>query len=66
MNQPFLWIHGTKDDFLDYATHGKTVYDQYLGGCKTHLRVGGAGHSDIEEIAGFDAYLQQLNTFITH
>lgn len=64
VNQPFLWIHGTKDNFLNYKTHGEVVYKNYRGSYQTKYLVEGADHSEVPEKMGFDTYLKTLGRFI--
>ena len=64
VNQPFLWIHGTKDNFLNYKTHGEVVYKNYQGSYQTKYLVEGADHGEVPEKMGFDTYLKTLGEFI--
>jgi len=66
VQQPFLWLHGKKDDFLSIDTHGEVVFRNYggLDTDRTALRIAGAGHSDIQVIMGFDVYLRAVENFI--
>ncbi|MCA6437744.1 MAG: alpha/beta hydrolase [Bacteroidetes bacterium] len=62
---PFLWLHGTNDNFLNYKTHGQVVYNNYQGIYKTHVLIKDADHSEVPSKMGFDAYLRTLKEFIT-
>jgi pimeloyl-ACP methyl ester carboxylesterase len=62
--QPFMWIHGTKDDFLNIKTQGEVVYNNHKGIYKEAHRVPNAGHSNVPLQFGFDAYLQAVGNFI--
>ncbi len=62
---PFLWLHGTNDNFLNYKTHGQVVYKNYQGIYKTHFLVNGADHSEVPLKMGFQVYLQTIKEFIT-
>lgn len=64
VSQPFLWIHGTNDNFLNYKTHGQVVYTNYAGSYKTKYLVDGADHGEVPEKMGFDTYLKTLGEFI--
>ncbi|MBL7931533.1 MAG: alpha/beta hydrolase [Bacteroidia bacterium] len=64
VEQPFLWIHGTNDNFLNYKTHGQVVYDNYKGSYKASYMVAGADHGEVPEKIGFDVYLKTLGDFI--
>lgn len=50
VQQPFLWIHGTNDDFLNMETHGQVVYDNYVGTYSQAIIVVGAGHSSVPQL----------------
>ncbi|HEY8399812.1 MAG TPA: alpha/beta hydrolase [Cytophagaceae bacterium] len=65
VNQPFLWIHGTKDDFLSYDTHGKVVFKNYKGVKGVAVPVEGGKHDNVPAVYGFEAYIQLLEKFIT-
>ncbi len=65
VQQPFFWIHGEADDFLDIDTHGQVVYDRYQGLYKEGHRIPGAGHSTIQTTMGIPQYLEKLGSFIT-
>ena len=62
---PFLWMHGTKDDFLNIQTHGEVVFKNYHGTQGVSYRVEGAGHGSVPQTMGFDAYEKALLYFIT-
>lgn len=65
VNAPFMWIHGTADDFISISSHGEVVFANYNGIRKQACRVPGAGHSDCPVILTFDTYLQDILSFIT-
>jgi pimeloyl-ACP methyl ester carboxylesterase len=65
VQQPFFWIHGEADDFLNITTHGQVVFDNYAGTYKEGHRIPEAGHSTIPSTFGFDNYNKSLNLFIT-
>jgi len=64
VNQPFLWMHGTNDNFLNYKTHGEVIYNNYQGIYKERYLVNGADHGEVPEKMGFDVYLKTLENFI--
>lgn len=64
VNQPFLWIHGKDDNFLDFETHGKVVYKNYGGTYAKSLEVDGGDHGDVPLVYGFDKYLKDVLNFI--
>ncbi|MDF2438714.1 MAG: mhpC [Bacteroidota bacterium] len=66
VQQPFFWIHGEDDDFLNIATHGQRVYDNYHGTYGEAHKIQGAGHSTIPSTQGFNNYLNSVHSFITH
>ncbi|MBT8326300.1 MAG: alpha/beta hydrolase [Bacteroidia bacterium] len=65
ISQPFYWIHGTIDDFLDINTHGEVVYKNYQGTYSEAHRIVGANHADVPLVMGFEAYIESLKNFIT-
>ena len=64
VDQPFLWMHGDKDLFLNYRTHGQVVYDNYRGSFKEKHIIGGADHGEIPQKFGFSLYTNTLHNFI--
>jgi pimeloyl-ACP methyl ester carboxylesterase len=64
IQQPFCWIHGTNDNFLNIKTHGEVVYKNYHGSYKEAHRISGADHGEIPSKMGFNTYLNTLSTFI--
>ena len=64
VSQPFLWIHGNNDNFLNYKTHGEVIYKNYKGIYKENFIVDGADHSEIPVKMGFEKYLQVLGKFV--
>jgi pimeloyl-ACP methyl ester carboxylesterase len=66
IQQPFMWIHGTNDNFLNYRTHGQVVYDNYTGTYKEFHLSQGADHGEVPEFFGFATYLDLLDQFIKH
>jgi len=66
VQQPFSWIHGEADDFLNIDTHGAVVYNNYQGTYKESHRIPNAGHSTIPTTMGFQAYLNAVGNFITN
>ncbi|MDO9185492.1 MAG: alpha/beta hydrolase [Bacteroidia bacterium] len=65
VQQPFFWIHGEADDFLNIDTHGAIVYSHYNGIYKEANRIPNAGHGSIPETFGFQNYLNAVGDFIT-
>ncbi len=64
VQQPFLWMHGTDDHFLNMTTQGEVVYNNYNGTYKEARRVPGAGHSNVPVFFTFNTYLQTVGNFI--
>ena len=65
VQQPFLWLHGTDDGFLNIKTHGEVVFKNHGGNQSWPIRVQGADHGDVPEKMGFEAYNAALVQFIT-
>jgi pimeloyl-ACP methyl ester carboxylesterase len=64
VQQPFMWLHGTKDDFLSIETHGEVVYKNYRGPHKEAHRIEGALHGDLPAVMGYENYLNALLRFL--
>lgn len=64
VSQPFLWLHGTADLFLNYKTHGEVVYNQYKGSYQEKFMVDGADHGEVPQKMGFEKYLEVVGSFI--
>lgn len=64
VKQPFLWLHGTADDFLNIKTHGEVIYKNYKGSYSEAHRIEGAGHGGIPTTMGFAVYMDMLLKFI--
>jgi fermentation-respiration switch protein FrsA (DUF1100 family) len=64
VQQPFFWIHGIDDTYLNITTQGQLVYDNYRGIYKEAHKIPGAGHSNIPNMMGFDNYLKTVGEFI--
>jgi pimeloyl-ACP methyl ester carboxylesterase len=65
INQPLLWMHGNKDDFLQMTTHGQVVYDNHNGTYKQAVIADGGEHSTIPQTLGIESYKQIVLDFIT-
>ncbi len=65
VQQPFFWIHGVEDDFLNITTHGEVVYANYKGTYKEAHRIPNAGHSTVPNTMGFQTYSNAVGDFIT-
>ena len=64
VNQPFCWIHGTADNFLNIKTHGELVFKNYHGHYGEAHRIAGAGHGGIPVTMGLSNYSATLLKFI--
>ena len=65
VHQPFFWIHGEADDFLNIETHGEVVFNNYNGTYKEAHRIANAGHSNIEPTMGFENYMEAVEKFVS-
>jgi pimeloyl-ACP methyl ester carboxylesterase len=65
VQQPFFWIHGEADNFLNIDTHGALIYNNYHGSYKEAHRIPNAGHGSIQTTMGIDNYLTLVTNFIT-
>jgi pimeloyl-ACP methyl ester carboxylesterase len=64
VKQPFMWIHGVEDDFLNIKTQGEVVFNNYNGTSKEAHKIAGAGHSNVPVFFPFAQYCQAAGTFI--
>jgi pimeloyl-ACP methyl ester carboxylesterase len=64
VTQPFFWIHGEADDFLNIDTHGAVVYNNYQGIYKEAHRIPAAAHSTVPQTMGFLNYTNAVGDFI--
>ncbi len=60
---PFLLLHGASDDFVRYRDNGQQVFEA-APNPKQQMVVAGAGHDDVPEIMGIEAYRQMLMEWI--
>lgn len=65
VQQPFLWMHGESDDFINITTHGAIVYGAHTGIYKEAHRIANAEHGNVPDIFGFQNYLITVGNFIT-
>ena len=65
VQQPFFWIHGEADDFLNIETHGQVVFNNYNGSYGESHRIPGADHTSIQTTMGFQSYMDAVGEFIT-
>ncbi len=64
VNQPFMWMHGLSDNFLNWQTNGLAVYNNYQGTYKEKHLIPGADHGEIPAKDGFVKYSSDLYAFI--
>ena len=65
VSQPFCWIHGEADAFLNIDTHGQVIFDNYSGSYGEAHRIPGADHRTIQTTMGFQPYMDVVENFIT-
>ena len=66
VEQPFLWMHGTDDDFLRISTHGEVIFKNYQGTYGVPVRIPGADHGDVPPVMGYQAHMDTILSFLTH
>jgi pimeloyl-ACP methyl ester carboxylesterase len=64
VQEPFLWIHGTDDDYVTIE-NGERVVANYQGVHLVERRVAGGQHSDVPSVMGITTYIQLIGDFIT-
>ncbi|MBT4929513.1 MAG: alpha/beta hydrolase [Flavobacteriales bacterium] len=65
IEEPFFWMHGTSDAFLQIGTHGETIFKNYNGSYKEAHRIEGATHTNVPFVMGYETYLDAVEKFIT-
>lgn len=69
IEEPFLWLHGDNDQFLNIQTHGEVVFASHPGEIdveKFAVRVNKGEHSNLPKVMGTEYYLQVLENFIAN
>ena len=64
VDQPFCWIHGVNDDFLNIDTHGEVVYYHYHGVYQEAHRIPEAVHNNVPAVMGYEEYLRVVGEFV--
>jgi alpha/beta superfamily hydrolase len=64
VDQPFCWIHGIDDDFLNIETHGEVVYYHYHGQYQEAHRVPEAVHNNVPAVMGYEEYVRVVGEFV--
>ena len=64
IQQPFYWIHGEDDDFLEIDMNGQVIYNNYQGVYKEAHRIPEAVHNNVPKIMGYAEYIESVGTFI--
>jgi pimeloyl-ACP methyl ester carboxylesterase len=65
VKQPFMWIHGEKDQFLNVETHGKLIYKNYSGSYKEAHVIPEADHPNVPTVWGIENYKKAVLNFVT-
>lgn len=68
VDQPFLWLHGNNDQFLNINSHGEVVFASHQGEIdidKFAHRINKGEHSNLPKVMGTNYYLQVLENFIS-
>ena len=65
VKQPFCWMHGMSDMFLNINTNGEVIFRNYQGPYKEAHRIPGADHTTVPQTWGFQNYTDSLAKFIT-
>jgi pimeloyl-ACP methyl ester carboxylesterase len=64
VNQPFFWIHGMADDYIDFESHGEVVWKNYQGTRGVAVPVPGANHGNVPGTLGQENYRTKLQEFL--
>mgnify|MGYP005844197111 CR=1 FL=1 len=62
--QPFMWIHGLNDSFLNVETHGRVIYKNYKGIYSEAHIIPDAEHGSVPNKWGFTNYCDAIEKFI--
>jgi pimeloyl-ACP methyl ester carboxylesterase len=66
VQQPFMWIHGIDDKFLNIDTHGRVVYGNYQGVYGEAHMIPGGTHTNVPAVWGLENYKAAIDSFIMH
>jgi alpha/beta superfamily hydrolase len=66
VQQPFMWIHGVADPFLNINTNGELVYKNYQGLYKEAHRIPLATHTNVPAVWGLNNYSAAVLNFIRY
>ncbi len=64
VQQPFYWLHGVDDDFLNIETHGQVVFHHYQGSYKEAHKINGGLHNDVPRAMGYANYAESIFSFL--
>jgi pimeloyl-ACP methyl ester carboxylesterase len=64
VKQPFMWIHGEKDQFLNAETHGRLIYLNCGGPYKEAYVIPEADHPNVPIVWGINHYKKAVLNFI--
>lgn len=64
VTQPFMWIHGLSDSFLNPETHGRVIYKNYKGIYSEAHLIPNAEHGSVPNTWGYINYCNTLEKFI--
>ncbi len=65
VDQDLFWIHGEKDGFLNFTTHGEAIYNNHKGEYKIAVPVQNGDHGDTPFRLGEEKYMDFVNDFIS-
>jgi len=66
INQPFMWIDGINDAFLNINTNGQVVFNNYHGVYGETHKIPGGTHTNVPAVWGYDNYMAAVAAFIMH
>jgi hypothetical protein len=64
VQQPFLWLHGIDDHFLNFENHGMSIWNNYHGTRAAKASIPGAGHGNVVGTMGIAAYSEVVLGFL--
>ena len=66
VQQPFMWINGIDDPFLNINTNGQVVFNNYKGSYGEAHKIPGGTHTNVPMVWGFENYKSAIAAFIMH
>ncbi len=66
IHQPFMWIDGIDDAFLNINTNGQVIFNNYHGIYGDAHKIAGGTHTNVPLVWGYQNYMSAVEAFIMH